>query len=177
MGFDVDKDLYFVSKEISGVKKSLTGFSHSVTALKLDVEALKVVVSVVAVTAQILKVDYSLWKVDEKGITFRGVQKVTWRNVKEAESAKASEKEKKLDDRLKAMFLAKTEGEEIRKAREAARSAKESADDANRDIARLRSQLRSVGSGIDLGARSRKRDEFNKMRTSVQRLSQALGGI
>ncbi|MFJ7325759.1 hypothetical protein ACIQVN_05810 [Streptomyces cyaneofuscatus] len=177
MGFDVDKDLYFVSKEITGVKKSVTGFSHSVTALKLDVEALKAVVSVVAVTAQLLKVDYSLWKVDEKGVTFRGVQKVTWKNVKNAEAAKAAEKEKQLDERLKAMFLAKAEGEEIRKAKDAAKAAKESAGDAQRDIAELRKQLRSAGRGADLGGRSRKRDEFNKMRTSVQRLSQALGGI
>ncbi|MFI6334729.1 hypothetical protein [Streptomyces sp. NPDC050535] len=170
MGFDVDKDLYFVRKETEGIKKSLTGFSHSMTGVKVDVEGLKFAVSLVAATAQFLKVDYSLWKIDEKGVTFRGVQKVTWKNVKDAEDEKSKEKEKKLDDRLKGMFLEKSKNEEIKNARE-------TADKASREIRELRTTLRSAGEGAALKSGGRVQKELGKVRTSVQSLSQALAGI
>ncbi|MDX2708475.1 hypothetical protein PV350_37340 [Streptomyces sp. PA03-6a] len=177
MGFDVDKDLYFVRKETEGIKKALTGISltttgisHSMTGIKGDVEGLKAAVAVVAATAQLFKVDYSFVKIDEKGLSVRGVQKITFGNVKAAEQAKDEKKQRELDDRLRRMFLAKSEHQAIS-------SAQAAADRANRDVRDLRTRLRGIGQGADLGARGAKREEFNKLRSSVQGLSQALAGI
>ncbi|MFD7897490.1 hypothetical protein [Streptomyces sp. NPDC059743] len=196
MGFDIDKDLYFVSKETEAIKKALTGISltttglsHSMTGVKGDIEGLKAALSVVAATAQILKVDYSLWKIDEKGISFRGVQTHLWSNVLRAEETKAAEKKRGLMAELRELFAAKAKEDDIAKsrkeadkawksaglARTEADKAKRGAELANRGVAQLRNQLRAAGAGADLG--TRQKGEFDKMRNSIQGLSQALAGI
>ncbi|UUU33527.1 hypothetical protein JIX56_28790 [Streptomyces sp. CA-210063] len=169
MGFDIDKDLHFVRKEVEGIKKSMTGFSHSMTGIKVDVEGLKFVVSWVAATAQFIKIDYSFLKVDEKGISLRGVQKITWQNVKDAEDAKAKEKEKKLDDRLKKLFLEKS-GAEFK-------SVKDTANRARYDIQALREKLKKAGSAADPGNRGTKREELDTLRKSAENLSRALSDV
>ncbi|MFE4334265.1 hypothetical protein ACFRQM_34095 [Streptomyces sp. NPDC056831] len=169
-GFDFDKDLYFTSKEFTAVKKSLTAFSHSMTAVKADIEGIKAAVSIVAATAQFLKVDYSLWKLDEKGITFRGVQKVTWKNVQDAEKTKATAKQKEMDERLKTMFLARGAGKGIKEAKKAA-------DKANKGVQELRNKLRSAGQGAMFEPTKDKRQELNRLRNSARALSETLAGI
>ncbi|MEU9955925.1 hypothetical protein [Streptomyces sp. NPDC050982] len=200
MGFDFDKDLYFVTKETQSIKKALTGISltttglsHSMTGIKGDIDGLKAAVSLVAASAQILKVDYSLWKIDEKGISFRGVQTTTWKNVLDAEKEKADDKKRELEEKLqtkegelkkqlKTMFLAIEKKQDIDRAWKRASTAQTQADKANRGaaaanrgLAQLRTQLRTAGAGADLGPRQK--GDYEKMRNSIQGLSQALAGI
>ncbi|MEU9788868.1 hypothetical protein AB0H92_49380 [Streptomyces phaeochromogenes] len=200
MGFDFDKDLYFVTKETQSIKKALTGISltttglsHSMTGIKGDIDGLKAAVSLVAASAQVLKVDYSLWKIDEKGISFRGIQTTTWKNVLAEEEKKAEKKKKDLDKdleekqedlkkHLKTMFLAIEKKQDIDRAWKRAGTAQTEADKANRGaalanrgLAQLRAQLRTAGAGAGLG--TRQKGDYDKMRNSIQGLSQALAGI
>lgn len=175
-GFDVDKDLYFMSKEVAGIKKSLTGLSHSMTGAKGDIDGLKAAVSVTAASAQLLKVDLSLWKIDEKGITFRGHQKFLWESHREEKKKKEEadkEKEKALERKMTGYYP-------LEKAREMGKKVEaigKSNDAAHKEIKQLRASLKTAGESSAVPPGSNKRKQFNDVRNSVKELSEALAGL
>ncbi|MEU6348873.1 hypothetical protein ABZ896_06055 [Streptomyces sp. NPDC047072] len=152
------------------VKKEVKRFSDAVPGLKADIDGLKVALSAVTVSAQILKVDMSLWKIDEKGITFRGNQKVTWSWVKSVEDEKKAKTEEKLMLKLRETFLEKGKNTEIEKAQR-------TANHAAREVRVLKDTLRSAGKDARFEPTKNKREEYNKLRNSVTGLSNALAGI
>ncbi|MGW0830790.1 hypothetical protein [Streptomyces prunicolor] len=156
--------------DIGIVKKEVKRFSDAVPGLKADIDGLKVALSAVAMSAQILKVDMSLWKIDEKGITFRGNQKMTWSWVKSVEDEKKKKSEEKLWKELRAAFLDKGKDEEIE-------TAQETAEKAARDVHKLRESIKAAGKEARFDPTKNKREEYNKLRNSVTGLSNALAGI
>lgn len=162
-------DVVHLLNEIGVLKKEVKRFSDAVPGLKADLDGLKLAVSVAAVSAQILKIDYSLWKVDEKGVTFRGTQKVTWSRIAEADKEKARRKQVELEERLHSLFLEKSHESDIK-------AAQGSAEKANRDIRELRTSLRTMGQSSIPGT-GNKKQEFNQIRNSIRNLTQALAGI
>lgn len=152
------------------VKKEVKRLSDAVPGLKADIDGLKVALSAVAVSAQILKVDWSIWKIDEKGITFNGIQKVSWSWIKSAEDEKKEKSEEKLWRQLRAAFLDKDKNKEIG-------TAQRTADHAAREVRELKDTLRSAGKDARFDPTKNKREEYNKLRNSVTGLSNALAGI
>ncbi|MFI6440468.1 hypothetical protein [Streptomyces sp. NPDC050759] len=156
--------------DIGVVKKEVKRFSDAVPGLKADIDGLKVALSAVTVSAQILKVDMSLWKIDEKGITFRGNQKMTWSWVKSVEDEKKAKSEEKLWKKLRETFLEKVKIKEIDTARR-------TADHAAREVRELKDTLRATGKDARFESTKNKREEYNRLRNSVKGLSDALAGI
>ncbi|MEU9447279.1 hypothetical protein [Streptomyces sp. NPDC048277] len=189
---DTDKDITQLKEKLARTAKSTTnaqtGFSTALTALTGTVTALT-----------LWSAGISLLKIDEKGITFLGatrewpwkkkideLQKWFESSTQKADRRKKEAREELIDENRTYIENLKNYEERYYQKSHAVHlsdrieTAKRSADRANGEIARLRTQLRSVaaaGTPNTVAANLSAKRDVTDLRSSVTALSQALAGI
>lgn len=173
-----------IQKQLSGMGHRIAEMGAALGNIKGDVKWAKYAATGAVATAQLIKIDVSAWKIDEKGISFFGLEKLSWpwinkdKNAKkDTEKANTEKREKELRQFVADRYYAKSD---LPTLKADVANADNTASEAKSGVADLKKKLQSIGRATEPrtpGGRESATKQVTALRQSVTDLSTSLAGL